>query len=114
MQTMQPIQTMLTYYDVLNRIAEDIHKDQQRTRYDFNMCITDDFNQAKEDFTNKYGRGKYYYFPIENYAHGKELARDIYYHLSDKSIAVPESSNDNTAPLTKLFLYIHLSPIKAA
>ena len=103
---------MITFTEVLHKIATDILSDTSGVKYDFNMCITDDLKHSEEDFTKKYGTGKSYHFPIANYEHGRQLALAIYQNLSGRPADVPAVGTDPGETQNPLYLYIYLSPVK--
>ena len=105
---------MITFTEVLHKIATDILSDESGVRYDFNMCITDDLKHTENDFIKRYGEGKSYSFPINDYEHGKQLALAIYQSLSGKPADIPPQPADTSGTAHALYLYIYLSPIKTA
>lgn len=104
---------MITFTEVLNRIAADILQE-SGTKYDFKMCIANDLAYTEEDFTKKYGAGRSYHFPVDSYEQGKQLALTIYENFAGKVPQTPPAVTDYKGAENELYLYIHLSREHAA
>lgn len=102
---------MTKFTEILHKIAADVLSDKSGARYDFNMCITDNLQKSEEDFLKRYGTGKSYHFPVDNYEQGQQLAIAIYQGLSGKKADVPATQDDKKNE-EGLYLFIYLSPAK--
>lgn len=105
---------MVTFTEVLNSLASDILNDNSGVKYDFNMCIANDLEYTKADFTKRHGAGRSYHFQVDSYEEGKQLALTIYQNFSGNVTEPLPAVPNYTGEEKKLYLYIHLSPVQAA
>lgn len=114
---------MVSIQDVLSHIAEDLRhysgKDKAAAieefltgiTFDLHMAITTNVEETELDFMERYGQGHTFYFRLTDYAHGKQLASEMFWVLRGRQADMSQHTGEKFGPGDKLYLFVHVSNI---
>ncbi len=117
---------MVTVEDIFHKIAQDLKGYSGTDRraaidefiagcvFDLHLAITTDMEETELDFLERYGHGHTFYFRLQNYEHGKNLAAEIYWVLRGVRPDMQSYTGEGFSQEDKLYLFVHvrnLSPV---
>lgn len=111
---------MTTVDDIFHKIAQDFRAysgvDQeaavdefiQGCKFDLHLAITTNVEETELSFLNRYGHGHTFYFKLQDYQHGKQLASDMYWVLHGQRPEMTGYTGEHFDPEDKLYLFVHI------
>ena len=111
---------MVEVHTILARIARDLRQysgtdddaaiDEfiHGSTFNFHLAITTDVEETELDFMERYGQGHTFYFRLEDYAHGKLLAGQLYWIFLGVEPDMDNHKGDRFSPTDKLYLFVHV------
>lgn len=111
---------MLRLSQILHTVAGALHPHPEREgaasfhdfiaahAHDFNIGITDDVGESEAYFREKYGEGRTFYFSLEDYAEGAQVAAELYRFFTGAAPGPEAHSGEGFSSARPLVLYLHL------
>lgn len=76
--------------------------------FDMHLCITTDVEESEQNYQERYGKGYCFYFRLDNYEHGRDLASDLYYVLRGVRPDMSSHTGEKFGLFDELYLFIHI------
>lgn len=114
---------MVTVDDIFHKIAQDFRAysgvDQSAAveefilgcRFDLHIAITTNMEETELDFLERYGHGHTFYFRLKDYAHGRQLAGQMYWIVLGAQPDMSAYTGECFGPEDKLYLFVHVRNI---
>jgi hypothetical protein len=109
---------MVTVNDVMHHISQDLQtyngpngpsKDKVTSDVvSIKLALTTDLEATEADFLEKFGHGRTFYFKVNGYEHGKQLAADVFKLFKGEEADVTSHTGELFANDDLLYLFIHL------
>src|ERR1043165_7012568 len=80
--------------------------------YCIRLSITTDIEYTELNYLNRFGQGKTVYFSLVDYAHGRELAKELFTLILGREPDMSAYDGSRFNPEDKLYLFIHIDEVK--
>src|SRR4051812_21724025 len=80
--------------------------------YCIRLSITTDIEHTELSYLNRFGKGDTVYFSLVDYAHGRELAKQLFSLILGKEPDMSAHNGSRFDPSHKLYLFIHIEEMK--
>lgn len=80
-----------------------------RFPYRLRIAITTDVEHTELDYLRRFGKGETLYFSLVDYAHGRQLAQEIFYVFNGIQPDMSAYDGSRFNPVEKLYLFVHIA-----
>ena len=115
---------MVTVDDIFHHIAQDLRcysgVDRKAaveefvagSMIDLHIAITTDIEETELSFLERYGHGHTFYFRLGSYAHGKQLAGQMYGILYGVQPDMDRYTGEHFDAGDRLYLFLHITSMR--